>query len=303
MLSRYEVRSNVPTLVRSADTLLQTLSEHDDPRLWLHHVAGAARLIEIRGPDRFLTDFEISLFVANIGPVVMEAFLDNKACFLTEDRWEQVLRLAVFSDESLANQRNLAFDLWSYLLQGPKLFRETTDIICGDNHTPTIITEDLIQRLAQCRVGLLSWLSASQRQEDCGPEGPQRGGDCFALLLEMLGDGGKARNHTQLTLRGTFIMCLILKTRLLYSLAPSRFPDLEEECQTLAAKIVESEHRKGDNENEKATWTSFMSQSVWIAKGILETKSSWCEVRGQREGVIEKWKFEAWCKAIGRKCP
>src|ERR1700742_737500 len=101
----------------------------------------------------------------------MEAFLDNKESFLTQERWQQVLRLAVFSDESLTYQKSLAFTLWSYLIHGPKLFKETTDIICAPS-TPEPVVEDLIQRLIKCRIGLLQWLDAAQQ---LGNEEPSPG--------------------------------------------------------------------------------------------------------------------------------
>lgn len=37
---------------------------------WICHAGGAARLIQLRGPDRFQTDFELALFMAHIGPIV-----------------------------------------------------------------------------------------------------------------------------------------------------------------------------------------------------------------------------------------
>ena len=221
--------------------------------------------------------------------------MDNKACFLAEDRWQQVLRQAVFSDNSLACYKSFAFSLWSYLVHGPGLFKETTDIVCSPS-TPRPVIEDLMERLLECRIGLLKWLDSARMMETGkSKDNVNRASECW-----ILEDGLDYGNIAQLTLRGTFIMCLILKTRLLYALAPSQFPELELECQILAQKTIESEQHQGENQ---ATWTSFRSQSAWLAKGILATKQSWGEVGKERDGVIEKWKFEAWCKAIGRKCP
>lgn len=36
----------------------------------MRHAQGASRLIEFRGPDRFQTDFELSLFMTHAGPIV-----------------------------------------------------------------------------------------------------------------------------------------------------------------------------------------------------------------------------------------
>jgi hypothetical protein len=226
----------------------------------------------------------------------MEAFLGNKESFLTQDQWQQVLRLAVFSDDSLTSQKSLTFTLWSYLIHGPKLFKETTDVICS-SYAPEDVVEDLIQRLIKCRIGLLQWLDAAHQLENGEPVRHEEMHTSPHWILE---DSLNTGDILQLTLRGTFTMCFILKTRLLYALAPSRFQELEVECQRLAQKIVSSQQHQGENQ---ITWTSFMSQSAWIAKGILATKRSWGEGCTQRDGLIDRWKFEAWCKAIGRKCP
>lgn len=37
---------------------------------WIRHAAGAARLIQVRGPQSYDSDFEKALFMAHTGPVV-----------------------------------------------------------------------------------------------------------------------------------------------------------------------------------------------------------------------------------------
>jgi hypothetical protein len=57
------------------------------------------------------------------------------------------------------------------------------------------------------------------------------------------------------------------------------------------------------DDSESLIRNLFISQSTWIAKGTVETKEIWSEGWEDREGVMEKWKFEAWCRAMGRKLP
>ena len=256
----------------------EVMNSHDDSGSWLHHVAGAARLVEARGGQKFETEFEMALFLTSIGSTVMEAFLSNQACFLEEVHWQQVLRQAVSSDSSIANQKDIVFALWHYLFAGPRLFKETTNAILGPN-TPESVVEELINHLLDARIGLSRWLSQARQ-----------------LRLD-------SDNITQLTLRGTFTTCHILKTRLLYALAPSRFAHLESECQKLAEDVIASSEDLWQEGHERLKWTSFVSQSVWLAKGIKATNKSWSEGSQSREGAIEKWKFQAWCKAMGRQCP
>ena len=236
----------------------------------------------------------------------MDAFLDNKACFLEQEQWRQVLRLATSGDESFADQKSLVLNLWAYLLHGPRMFRKTTDVIFEPS-TPQCIIDDLIERLLEARNGLLQWLHEAQALvggTTAGkPESNEDNLDSSWCQMFETGADWKHSNTTQLLLRGTFTMCHILKARLLYALAPSRFHHLEIECQKLAKDVVSSTQCRSTKGDKGLAWTSFASQSVWLAKGILATKQSWSEGWQGREGVIEKCKFEAWCKAIGRKCP
>ena len=99
---------------------------------------------------------------------------------------------------------------------------------------------------------------------------------------------------------GTYVLCRILKARLLVALSPVRFHSLEAECQNLAGRILGLRRALTKDNGEQLRDHLFISQSIWIAKGIVETKNIWCERQEARDAMIEKWKFEAWCKAIGR---
>jgi hypothetical protein len=37
---------------------------------WIRHANGAARLIQLRGPENYNTEFEKALFMAHSGPIV-----------------------------------------------------------------------------------------------------------------------------------------------------------------------------------------------------------------------------------------
>jgi hypothetical protein len=234
----------------------------------------------------------------------MEAFLNNTSCFLAEEPWQQVIRSAIYDDESFADQKDLIFSLWSYLVHGPKLFKETTDMIFSANTPPPRVINDLVDRLVKGRNGLLHWMRQAQeligwrREELDGP------GDGIALPWPMSENSGLGSNDaTHLALQGTYTVCHLVKARLIYSLAPSRFHHLEAECQKLARRIIDLRQTPSKDPSKRLIESLFISQSTWIAKGILETKEAWSEGWETREGVIEKWKFEAWCRVIGRNFP
>lgn len=39
-------------------------------RAWIQHSAGAAKLIQVRGPSNYTSDFEKALFLAHSGAIV-----------------------------------------------------------------------------------------------------------------------------------------------------------------------------------------------------------------------------------------
>ena len=233
----------------------------------------------------------------------MEAFLGNKPCFLDDEHWQKVMYSAIFSDDALDGQRDLVVGLWSQLVRGPKVFKEVTDAIMSDTPVPQEVIEDLIERLLKDRAILQWWLLNAQT---CSGEAESEQDDSNPIIPLPRAEGSDvdASHVTQLALRGTYTMCSLLKGRLLYALAPARFQELEMECQERARAIMDS---KQDNPSMTGTTGTrladnfFMSQSIWLAKGVLETRDSWSDCDTSNNGTIDKWKFASWCKAIGRK--
>lgn len=234
----------------------------------------------------------------------MEAFLSNTSCFLAEERWQQVMRLAICNNESFADQKDLVLSLWGYLVRGPTLFKDTTEMIFSSNPPPQSAINGLIERLLNSRDSMLRWLSQLQQRTGSRDGEPESFENGLTLPWSTFESSNLGSEYvTQLALRGTYIMCRILKGRLLFALAPSRFHHLEVECQDLAGRIIGQRQNSTKDQGGRHIWNFFMSQSTWIAYGILETKEAWSQGWEGREGMIEKWKFEDWCRVIGRKFP
>ena len=114
------------------------------------------------------------------------------------------------------------------------------------------------------------------------------------------GSRTKPKNVVLLALQGTWTMCYILKSRLLFALAPSRFPNIELECQELAGRIMRLAQDMRHEEGGMLICSLYMAQSTWIAKGIIDTSVAWGEALDGRGGMLERKKFEDWCRAIGK---
>lgn len=77
----------------------------------------------------------------------MEAFLNNKPCFLAEDQWKEVLLSAICNEESFTEQRDLVLDLWGHLVEGLKRFKEVIDVIILPISPPQTVIDDLIEKI------------------------------------------------------------------------------------------------------------------------------------------------------------
>ncbi|KAH8893086.1 hypothetical protein GQ53DRAFT_805883 [Thozetella sp. PMI_491] len=286
--------------------IFELLDENPETRSWRRHARGAARLIEVRGAQRFHSDFESELFIAHVGSIVTEAFLSNTPCFLADGQWKSVMRSAICRDVSFSGHQEIALRLWGHLVDGPRAFKETTDLILSPVMPPQAVIEDTIQFLHKDREGQLRWLEMAKQELGPGTsKKPDLWSDAWAESLQpsLAKIEPYDKDITRFALGGTYIFCRMLKARLLFALAPSRFPELEAESQDLAARIVSLSDRWAGAAGEGLVQSLFMSQSAWLARGVLETREAWSNGWGQEGGMIEKWRFEAWCRAIGRQIP
>ncbi|KAH7133720.1 hypothetical protein EDB81DRAFT_859246 [Dactylonectria macrodidyma] len=263
----------------------------------MRHAGGAAQLIQIRGTQRFNTEFEMALFMSHIGPTVMEAFLSNKSCFLAEEAWKQVMSSVIHCDDSLSDQKDLAIALWSHLVNGPRRFKEVTDAISSATPPSQSEIDGIIGRLQYDRDSLLGWLIMAGTLPDL--QGMQLEADQYGVMFPRQSCKTNPQHNSRLALWGTYVMCRILKSRLLVAMAPRRFSTLEVECQHLASRIMSL--RQMTSTGEGLVDTLFVSQSTWMASGILATGESWSEGHVDvGDGMIDRRKFHDWCLSIGR---
>jgi len=163
-----------------------------------------------------------------------------------------------------------------------------------------MVVDQLVEGIVRARKHLLQLLVNLHEQSGVKDEWPECLEDGLAFTWPKLQGGRHSPAYAnQLALQGTCVLCRLYKARLLYALKPARFHHLEVQCQEIAERIMALERHAPDEEG-MAIWSLFMSQCVWIAKGILETKEMWSDGCQNREGMIEKWKFQAWCESIGR---
>lgn len=89
IMAIYEVRKTSTTypkawqwmFVTNEVYLLQLLATSEQTG-WIRHAAGAARLIQLRGPKNYTTDFEKALFMAHAGTIVSKFIILSSGCIL-----------------------------------------------------------------------------------------------------------------------------------------------------------------------------------------------------------------------------
>lgn len=233
----------------------------------------------------------------------MSAFLNNTTCFLEKEQWQALIREAVSEDLTLAQDKDFALALWGGLIEMPKLFHQTTELLLSPSPPPQKDFDDLIGRLLAKRKNLEIWLSSIKKRPivkvACGLGEDQYGVVRFTTNFNYRILGPWCL--TRVALRGTYVVCRMVKSRLLYALSPSTFRDSEIEAQGIAHRIINLEEEMASFKDSALVWNQYMAQGTWIAKGIVETKDLWSEGWETNQGPIERCKFEKWNQIIGRK--
>lgn len=202
---------------------------------------------------------------------------------------------------------HIVIKLWRTLGKGPNLFKEAADIILDPTSASPDVIEDLIQRLIEEHERLQEWLSLAV-QYQYGSR-IYRGQDLDYRAADLLRDYNigllSSEEHiTWRVLQGTFLVCYLIKFRMLFALAPSRFPGLEADCQTLARDIIDVAAKFTSDEKEILVDGLFMSEIVWAARAVIETKDIWSENPMEVTSdlnlnkTIDSWRFVAWCAAL-----
>ncbi|KAL7782546.1 hypothetical protein V8C43DRAFT_295566, partial [Trichoderma afarasin] len=266
---------------------------------WIYHAAGAARLIELRGPHNFRTRFELSLFMAHAGPIITEALLMGKRCFLCDDeRWLNVLYDAIRNDPVVPpDQVHLVVELWTSLTNIPNLLLDVKDLIRMSASTGR--RQGLITRLLTERDHLQRWLALAE-QYQCGIISGKLSTSADGASTLLLYSTVREQPVSWKVLIGTYIFVLLVQLRLLFSLSPSQFSELESTCQTVADTVILMITDWDSYQNDRLVGGIFMSQAMWMAKAILKTRDCWSDSARHTKitGMIDEWKFEAWVNAM-----
>lgn len=285
---------NDPVLCLQPETLCATaiLAIHEllhsaGHEAWVRHVLGASALMKLRGPQRYQTDFERALFLAQAGPIYTEAILNDDRCFLEHDVWQNVFRSVVSETDALSDSSGVVVSLWTTICPIPSLFKDIQDTVCNFTDTDTRTIGSLFARAREIRTLLLQW----RRQFEELPS---------SLRLPEVSGGGK-----QYETLGIYLTNLVIINRLSVALNTHAGLDLEGETQDLASQIIKLE-RRASATNPRASL--FMAFKTIVAQATLDTKHEWQQAinpsignHARASSFINSQVFEHWVRLKGRK--
>ncbi|KAF7856938.1 hypothetical protein EAF04_009698 [Stromatinia cepivora] len=269
---------------------LYELLEPSGEIAWIRHSAGAARLILLRKPESYTTDFERALFMGHTGPIMTEALLNGERCFLEQSAWQDLLMSVICKEEyyTVSDRSEIVVLLIMAKSNIPGTFWDMTQLLCREEE-PSL--EYVVQIQKWCR-------ELRQRFVDWKCK--------YEALIREAGDVGEGTMEFDRRAKAyaTFLSCIMFSNRLLGCVSPGERMRLEGETQGLAKEMLVLDERvRGASKAADL----FMRQTAGVAMAIQASRRDFEEGVGKidpgglRNGFVEKEVFEKWCDSFGRK--
>lgn len=226
-----------------------------------------------------------------------------------EEPWQKVMHAAIHGDSSIPpDQRTLVYKLWSHIVQEPNNFVQIANLILSSTPPSEKAIDNAVRSLQRDEDHLRRWLEMARDLELVESAAERQGVFFTPSLWNGSACNGPLERILCPVLQGTFLMCYIIKARLLASISPGRFHQAESECQALAHEILALEADPTVYRDSGIYAGLFLSQTVWVARAIRDTKDLWggsiaentIEAAPGTDKMIESWKFRKWCDEMQR---
>jgi len=243
-------------------------------------------MIKLLGPGSYRTDFEQSLLMSHVGPIITESILNNQSCFLEQPVWIAALRL-ITTDNPLEPERStMVMSLLIILISIPRLLRDVTTAICHFPGPSLAKVAKLISRSRKIRLSLQSWYS-----RNFGPDNTPINGPVFC----------PGYNRVLIL----FYICSIYSNRIntcMYWAGTPGIREMEEESQRFASIIV-SLYKEEKNSNFQSSL--LLAQKLPIAEATIESGNDWKQqlslgICQSQLFKMPKETFKHWCSHFGR---
>ncbi|KAL8787923.1 MAG: hypothetical protein Q9213_001950 [Squamulea squamosa] len=273
---------NDPSQRMQADVLCATevlwifeLLDSDRDDAWMTHAAGAATLIQLRGPRGYETDFEKALFLGQVGPILSVAALTGTPCFLEEPAWQGLFRSIALRKPVFSKYSDASVEARACISLVPGLFCSIRSVLRNPIDDPEE-AQELLNRIVELRARLtalkvqhnLTAVNVSHRKYDLQYD-----------LVSLY-----AANSAMLE---RFIVALDSKTAIA----------AEARAQHLSEQIVHLERAAVMTDPQANLYLSF---KMLIAKATIDTKEEWREEILCRppDALMDKDVFDHWVSNI-----
>ncbi|KAH8705618.1 hypothetical protein BGW36DRAFT_403159 [Talaromyces proteolyticus] len=250
---------------------------------WSQHIAGAAKMIRLRGPQDFKSEYDRDLLIAMIGPIVCESFANNESCFFEGQDWLQLIQYCATGNNSFSDRSDLAISISQILVRMPGLAKRTTYAIFNQDSLTVYDRQQIERDLNQARQEIHQWRTNFNR--------------FIVLSVERIAhqlDLGK-----RFELLGTSLVLATFINRFIGAICPNQRCWAEEEAQACATEI-QTLADDVPKINPRAGF--YLAQKAKMAKATINTASIWKDSIESGK-LIEPWKFKEWCGMMNRKTP
>ncbi|RFU26707.1 hypothetical protein B7463_g9631, partial [Scytalidium lignicola] len=268
---------------------LYELLDSSGQAAWIRHVAGAARLIELRGPKAYKTEFEKALFIAHAGAIMTESMLNNETCFLEEPEWTAVFKSIIVKDSIVADRSEAAINLLILKSYISRLFLDVTNAVCYPEYSGGPPLEDIVARAEKLKADLRAWRANFDTL--CPRPWPSKDITMYDKCVKVV---------------GVYYSLVILSNRLVSAVSGLNRAKMEADVQNLADQSL---GLGVEARSVSAQAKLFLAQSGIIAQTVKATAADWMDLSDivvdekgvPVTGLIDKKKFEDWCSLLGRK--
>ncbi|RFU27823.1 hypothetical protein B7463_g8509, partial [Scytalidium lignicola] len=218
------------------------LFKYETARAWIAHAGGISAIIKAWGPQQIMSDFDMALFTAQYGSIVMGTLFSGQDCFLATPEWDAVYKRC-FRQQNPPDK--ISFDILEGLTTLSPLLRDTRTLLAAPStDNSLVLLPSVVARAEKLRVRILR--HSHQVESDFNDQGI-----VFYTVAAAGSPGFLQRelwfcNHKVAMRYGLYWASTIIAARILQRLHSLQDPNsplvvaFEEEIQSCALKIMQS---------------------------------------------------------------
>ncbi|KIV77624.1 hypothetical protein PV11_09412 [Exophiala sideris] len=117
-------------------SILEIVARRDIKHCWVTHAGGVAALLEARGPDSIVSEFDFSIFYHQYSTIIMTCIFGQRDCFLTLPAWKSLHQRCI---EVLPSAEPIVLRILEGMAQVPALLNDLRALMRSGAETPDTI--------------------------------------------------------------------------------------------------------------------------------------------------------------------